>query len=206
MLPKLLILIEQKRLRFIVRVGFKRDVLAQGQEDWLSLGQVASGMITPYSHKMWIKNRQTHLYELVSIDFGAVSIRIEALEKSVELVVVRGFGKDPMVLLTNLKTQNRDRILDIIRKYARRWGCEDGYRFLKSAFDLENIRVLKFRAIKRLILFSMLVFAFLSLLGKAPKRLLNLLFEWIEVFDHYDPKFIYYRLAKAVAKVFINSG
>ncbi len=127
---KLLILIEQKRLRFIVRVGFKRDVLAQGQEDWLSLGQVASVMITPYSHKMWIKNRQTHLYELVSIDFGAVSIRIEALEKSVELVVVRGFGKDPMVLLTNLKTQKRDQILDVIRKYARRWGCEDGYRFL----------------------------------------------------------------------------
>lgn len=86
---KLLILLKQKRLRFIVRVGFKRDVLAQGQEDWLSLGQVASGMITPYSHKMWIKNRQTQIYELVSIDFEAVSIRIEALEKSVELVVVK---------------------------------------------------------------------------------------------------------------------
>lgn len=202
---KLFILFEQKKLRFVVRVRFKRDVLAQGQEEWLSLGQVASKMITPYSHKMWIKNRQTHIYELVSIDFGAVSIRIEGVEKAAQLVVVRGFGKDPMILLTNLKTKKRDQILDIIRKYARRWGCEDGYRFLKSAFDLENIRVLKFRAIKRLILFSMLVFAFLSLLGKASKRFLNLLFEWIEVFDHYDPKFIYYRLARAVAKVFVNS-
>lgn len=66
--------------------------------------------------------------------------------------------------------------------------------------------MLKFRAIKRLVLFSMLVFAFLSLVGKASKRFLILLLEWIEVFDHYNPKFIYYRLAKAVAKVLVNSG
>jgi hypothetical protein len=77
-------------LRFIVRVRFKCDVLAQGQEDWLSLEEISEKIVIPYSHKMWVKNRQTHIYELVTIDFGAVSIRIEGQDVPLELVVVRG--------------------------------------------------------------------------------------------------------------------
>lgn len=66
-----------------------------------------------WGHKlmMWIKNRQIHIYGLVSIDFGSVSIGIDGVEKPVQLVVVRGFGKDSMVLLTNLKAkEKRDQI------------------------------------------------------------------------------------------------
>jgi hypothetical protein len=40
----------------------------------------------------------------------------------------------------------------------KRWGCEDAIRFLKQEFKIEDIRVLKFKSICRLMIFSILAF------------------------------------------------
>jgi hypothetical protein len=60
---------------------------------------------------------------------------------SLNLVVVYGFGKDPMLLLTNLKS-NDTRLANTVAKiYLMRWRIEEYFRFKKQQYDFEDFRV-----------------------------------------------------------------
>jgi len=50
----------------------------------------------------------------------------------VKLVVVKGFGRELMLLLTNVDKKPRE-ILEI---YLTRWKCEETFRFLKQMGSL----------------------------------------------------------------------
>jgi len=108
----------------------------------------------------------------------------------VSLVVVRGFGKEPMLLLTNVDKEPKD-ILEI---YLTRWKCEESFRFLKQEYHLEDIRVRSYNSLRNTIVLVHAVFYFLSVyLGRSLK--INILlkkilekakrFFQIPVFKHY---------------------
>lgn len=108
----------------------------------------------------------------------------------VSLVVVRGFGKDPMLLLTNVAKEPKE-ILEI---YLTRWKCEESFRFLKQEYHLEDIRVRSYNSLRNTIALVHAVFYFLSVyLGRSLK--INILlkkilekakrFFQIPVFKHY---------------------
>ncbi len=108
----------------------------------------------------------------------------------VSLVVVRGFGKEPMLLLTNVDKGPRE-ILEI---YLTRWKCEESFRFLKQEYHLEDIRVRSYNSLRNTIALVHAVFYFLSVyLGRSLK--INILlkkimekakrFFQIPVFKHY---------------------
>ena len=65
------------------------------------------------------------------------------------LVVVRGFGAKPIYLLTNIPLLRRDEhaawISDI---YLTRWKCEETYRYLKQSYNLEDVRVRSYTALR----------------------------------------------------------
>jgi len=66
--------------------------------------------------------------------------------------------------VTSERAHEPSECLYLLRQYVKRWGCEDAIRFLKqsrTAGQLEDIRVLKFRRIRRVRVLAMLVFAFL---------------------------------------------
>lgn len=108
----------------------------------------------------------------------------------VSLVVVRGFGKEPMLLLTNVDKGPKE-ILEI---YLTRWKCEESFRFLKQEYHLEDIRVRSYNSLRNTIALVHAVFYFLSVyLGRSLK--INILlkkimekakrFFQIPVFKHY---------------------
>ncbi|MDO8489159.1 MAG: transposase [Candidatus Omnitrophota bacterium] len=108
----------------------------------------------------------------------------------VSLVVVRGFGKEPMLLLANVDKGPRE-ILEI---YLTRWKCEESFRFLKQEYHLEDIRVRSYNSLRNTIALVHAVFYFLSVyLGRSLK--INILlkkimekakrFFQIPVFKHY---------------------
>lgn len=108
----------------------------------------------------------------------------------VSLVVVRGFGKEPMLLLTNANKEPKE-ILEI---YLTRWKCEESFRFLKQEYHLEDIRVRSYNSLRNTIALVHAVFYFLSVyLGRSLK--INILlkkilekakrFFQIPVFKHY---------------------
>ena len=88
----------------------------------------------------------------VPISFGAMPVRLPAHPgKELRMVVVRGFGQDPMMLLTSLpvdgsfKSQWR-----VVEGYLSRWRIEETIRFVKQAYGFENIRVMTYSRIRNM--------------------------------------------------------
>ena len=72
-------------------------------------------------------------------------------DKELHLVVVKGFGKDPMMLITSLpidcsfKSQWR-----VVQGYLSRWRIEETIRFVKQSYGFENIRVMSYASIRNM--------------------------------------------------------
>ena len=78
----------------------------------------------------------------------------------VNLVVCYGFGKEPMLLITNLKSDDKRLGVAVVKVYLRqcgfesplpmRWRTEEFYRFKKQQFGFENLRVRSLKSIRNL--------------------------------------------------------
>jgi hypothetical protein len=68
------------------------------------------------------------------------------------LVVVRGLGHQPMMLLTDLPMRrNRKLLWWVVAAYLTRWRIEEAIRFTKQSYDLEDIRVLTYNRLRNLV-------------------------------------------------------
>ena len=86
----------------------------------------------------------------VTIEFGVVPVRLPDIpDKLLHMVVVRGFGKQPMMLLTTLaKTTSREALWQVVEGYITRWRVEDTIRHVKQSYKLEDIRLFKYGKLK----------------------------------------------------------
>ena len=64
------------------------------------------------------------------------------------MIVVYGYGKKPMKLLTNLKVKGKSDVLRILKGYITRWRIEELFRVQKQEFGLEKIRTLSINSLK----------------------------------------------------------
>ena len=111
-----------------------------------------------------------------------------------------------MMLLTNVdvKSQGVMRILEI---YLTRWKCEESYRFIKQAYNLEDVRVLSYTALRNMMVLVQAVFYFVSVeLGKKLKLniLLKKIFEKAKRFFEI-PDFKQYAIADGIYKMLFSS-
>ena len=80
------------------------------------------------------------------------------------LVVIKGFGEKPMLLLTNVPDKKPHEILEI---YLTRWKIEESYRVLKSGYHVEDIRARSYVSLRNVVALLMAAFYFLAVvLGK----------------------------------------
>jgi len=103
-------------------------------------------------------------------------------------------GKKPLMLLTNLKVKTGEDAL-VMETSLTRWKCEESFRYIKGADQLEDVRLIKYEGLRNAFFLIMVVFFFVGVvLGTAVKlRILlkkvheksNKLFE-IPPFKHYD--------------------
>lgn len=85
-------------------------------------------------------------------------------------MVVKGMGEKPLILLTNLKVKTAEDVFSIMEIYFTRWKCEESFRFVKEAYQLEDVRVLKYESLGNIISLIIAVFFFVSVvLGVAVK-------------------------------------
>jgi hypothetical protein len=67
------------------------------------------------------------------------------------LVVVKGFGQEPMMLLTTeMMQKKRQRIWWAIEAYLTRWRIEETIRFVKQSYQVEDIRVLTYDRLRNM--------------------------------------------------------
>jgi hypothetical protein len=86
----------------------------------------------------------------VTIEFGSVPVRLPDIpDKLLHMVVVRGFGKKPMMLLTTLAQNTSYKALwQVVEGYITRWRVEDTIRHVKQSYKLEDIRLFKYNKLK----------------------------------------------------------
>ena len=75
------------------------------------------------------------------------------------LVVVKGFGKAPMMLLTScpVNPKTKETIWRIVEIYLTHWKCDESFRYIKQCYNLEDIRVRDYRSIRNMVVLILAV-------------------------------------------------
>lgn len=139
--------------------------------------------------------------ETIELDLSVKhKLFIEGVE--VSLIAIRGFGKEPMILLTNVDKEPQE-ILEI---YLTRWKCEESFRFLKHEYHVEDVRVRRYTALRNTIALIHAVFYFVSIyLGRRMKLhiLLDKIIERAKRFFQV-PVFKHYAVADGIYRLLFN--
>lgn len=87
------------------------------------------------------------------LDYGCRPVRLpEHPDQPLWLVVVRGLGVAPMMLLTNLPMRRNRKVLWwVVSAYLTRWRIEEAIRFVKQGYELEDIRVLTYQRLRTMV-------------------------------------------------------
>jgi hypothetical protein len=133
-------LLERKR-RFIIRLVGDRNVVYRGNKQVAV--ELALRCPVPYQERV-VKDEggKEKLYQLA---FGYRTVRFPGRNERLSLVVVRGLGQVPMMLLSDVQVRNtRSSVWSIVESYLTRWRIEETIRFIKQSYQLEDIRLLSY--------------------------------------------------------------
>jgi hypothetical protein len=102
--------------------------------------------------------------EKKTVFYNALPVRLPGRDYPLFLVVVKGFGKEPMMLLTScpVNVKIKESIWRIVEIYLTRWKCEESFRYIKQCYNLEDIRVRHYTSIRNLVVLILAVAYFAS--------------------------------------------
>jgi hypothetical protein len=67
------------------------------------------------------------------------------------LVVVKGFGEEPLMLLTTIPMRKKRTLLWwAVEAYLTRWRIEETIRYIKQCYDLKDIRVMTYERLRNM--------------------------------------------------------
>lgn len=144
------------------------------------------------------------------IHFGFLPVRLpECPDRPLWLVVIKGFGKKPLMILnTEPMRRNRKVLWWVVEAYLTRWRVEDTIRFIKQSYDFEDVRVLTYQRLKNMAVLVLAASYFAAVwLGTRTK--LNILAMHAmnaakRIFG--IPDFRYYALADGIRAIFKRVG
>ena len=125
------------------------------------------------------------------------------------MVVVKGFGDGPMLLLTTLAaTDSRKALWQVVEGYLTRWRVEDAIRFVKQSYNLEDIRVLKYRRLKNMValLLAVIYFNCVWLGGRLRCEILTGNITHAAKRIYGVAEFFYYAIADGIGRLFTRHG
>jgi hypothetical protein len=163
-------LLKNKR-NFVIRLVGSRDLFYQGKlfrSLWLSYA-----CHFPYK-KTIVKFKEGKEIQY-SISYGTLTVRLPDFNTPLTLVVIKGFGEKPMMLLTSLQVHESEKqAWFVVNAYLKRWGIEETIRFIKQTYDMENIRVLKYGRLQNMIVLLLAVFYFIAVILDQNQKLVIL--------------------------------
>lgn len=143
------------------------------------------------------------------IQYGVMPVRLPDRDEPLRLVVVRGFGEKPMLLLTDLaSTDARQSLWQVVEGYLSRWRVEDAIRFIKQSYRLEDIRLLDYTRLKNMMAIVLATVFFASVwLGESVRRgILVRTITRVSKRLYGVVEFHYYALADGIAALFRRYG
>jgi len=149
-----------KEKRFAIRLEKTRDLIHKGQKKNCYL--LATMLPCPYQTVM-IKYEDGK-EEKKTVSYNALPVRLPGRDYPLFLVVVKGFGAEPMMLLTScpVNVKIKEAVWRIVEIYLTRWKCEESFRYIKQCYNLEDIRVRHYTSIRNLVVLILAVAYFAS--------------------------------------------
>lgn len=138
---------------FIIRAkSLDRKIYVNGEKTTIS--DIAKHMKGKYSYV-------SKEYDKLKVSYKPVVIKSKGAkklsQKALTMVVVKGFALDDrtlneayMVLLTSRTISGKAQALQVVRDYALRWKIEENFKYKKQQFEIEKIKVRRYKRIQAL--------------------------------------------------------
>lgn len=136
-----------KQARFLFRLVGNRHLIHQGKT--MLASDVAKACACRFTQVITrIEGERERTYKL---HFGFRRVQLPGRPESLCLLVIRGFGQEPLMLLTTEALRHSFKQLWwFVRAYIKRWAIEETIRYIKTCYDLENVRVLNYQGLQNL--------------------------------------------------------
>ena len=95
------------------------------------------------------------------LEFGFRPVHLPGHNRQLYLLVVKGFGAEPLMLLTTEPLrQNRAVLWAMVEAFLTRWRIEETLRFAKQTYQMEDVRVLGYQSLKNMMAMALLAMFF----------------------------------------------
>jgi hypothetical protein len=186
---------------FIIRLVGKRHLISQGKPIrslWLA-----------HACRLHYEKSIIRIIDGKEVQFntryGFMSVKLPEFKHPLTMVVVKGFGGQPMMLLTSLQINSiRKDFWFIISAYLKRWSIEETIRFIKQIYDLKNIRVLKYVRLQNMMALLLAVFYFVAIILDQTQKLIVMAGHILKYAKRIFgiPDFKYYALGDGLSNIF----
>ena len=187
--------------RFVIRSTGKRFVIGR---DHLQRSVAELGCKCRLRHRARVIKIQDGQEKIYDLRYGEEPIRLLGRDEPLDLVVA-GFGEEPMLLLTNALKGARDSqsLWWIAQIYLTRWKIEETFRFLKQSHNLEDIRVMKYRRLKNLVVLVTAAAYFAATFPRQQMKLRILCEKLLIISQRFFgiPPFRFYALADGIKRI-----
>ncbi len=187
--------------RFLVRLVGNRN-LVHNKKTMLAK-DIAHTCPCPYRKTIVkLEGAREVTYEL---RFGHRKVYLPDRPEPLYLLVIHGFGAEPLMLLTTEPLRRSFKCLwRWVRAYMRRWSIEETIRYVKTCYDLENVRILTYQGLQNLMPLVLAAMFFAACVLDHDHRL-RIMAEYVEkaakrLFG--IPDFKYYALADGMSALF----
>lgn len=137
--------------------------------------------------------------------FGYRKVHLPDRAEPLYLLVIHGFGAEPLMLLTTEPLRRSFKCLwRWVRAYMRRWSIEETIRYVKTCYDLENVRVLTYQGLQNLMPLVLAAMYFAACILDHDQRL-RIMAQYVETAAKRlfgIPDFKYYALADGMSALF----
>lgn len=194
-----------RELRFIIRLIGNRHLIFRGRRRVaMELAQSC-----PMSYAETIVKEEKGGEKVYHIEYGFRPVKLPERKEQLYLVVVKGFGEEPMLLLTNVSVKkSRKQLWFVVRGYLTRWLVEETIRFIKQSYHLEDMRVLDYERLRNLVTLVLAAVCFSAVWLGESLKLAVLATRVAKVAKRFFgvPDFHYYALADGIATLLSRLG
>jgi hypothetical protein len=145
----------EKKKRFVIRLAKTRDLIHKGTRK--NCYDLAAAL--PCPHEAALIKYEEGKEQKTTIFYNAIPVKLPARDTPLFLIVAKGFGKEPMMLLTScaVNAKLKESMWRIVEIYLTRWKCDESFRYIKQCYNLEDIRVRSYVSIRNVIVLVLVV-------------------------------------------------
>lgn len=158
--------LDDNQLNYVIRVKKNRKVIHNKKIK--SIDNVVLKSKGKYNYKFYKDNEQ------IDCKISHTKIKLNGFKKDHSLVVIYGFGNSPIKLVTNRIVNSKSDLNNIVRDYFCRWRIEEYFKFRKTQYDFENIRVRSLKSLRLINQILSYVISFISLIRIKESRIKNI--------------------------------